>query len=121
MLSNTSLFVAVCNRRIIACNLGVGCAASPEEEQRHHHQHELHDESDKQDHTDGIQCLQKHGGCGEMLLSTSLNGLLKGITPFYWLRPSAICQCSACSFAAPYAGFRLDNDNLDWQFCRLCS
>ena len=34
--------------------LDAGCAATPEEEQGHHHQHEFHDESSQQDCTDGI-------------------------------------------------------------------
>lgn len=43
-----------------------GSPATPDQEQRHYCEHELHDESDQQNNPDGIQCVQVHGRCGEL-------------------------------------------------------
>ena len=51
---------------IVWLHMCAGSPATPDQEQRHHCEHELHDESDQQNNPDGIQCLQNHGRCGEL-------------------------------------------------------
>ena len=71
--------------------LFAGSPTAPDQEQRHHCEHELHDEPDQQNNPDGIQCLQNHGRCGELT---------------YALRNSHVvldCQWLGCAFAQPYS------------------